>query len=71
MGFIATSAVDKPGGEAKGSRYDVPQDMFKPLKQDADRLQRGESKAAAKAFLDYLKGHKAKAIIASFGYGTE
>jgi molybdate transport system substrate-binding protein len=71
MGFIATSAIEMPGGTAKGSRYDVPQDMFAPIKQDAVLLKAGESNAAAKAFLDYLKGDKAKAIIASFGYGTE
>jgi molybdate transport system substrate-binding protein len=71
MGFIATSAVQAPGKEPKGSRYDVPQDLFKPIKQDAVLLKAGEGNAAATAFLDYLKGDKAKAIIASFGYGTE
>ena len=71
MGFIATSAIDNPGAQPKGSRYDVPQEMFKPIKQDAVLLKAGESNAAAIAFLDYLKGNKAKAIIASFGYGTD
>jgi molybdate transport system substrate-binding protein len=71
MGFIATSAVEIPGGTPKGSRYDVPQEMFKPIKQDAVLLKAGENNAAAKAFLDYLKSDKAKAIIASYGYGTE
>lgn len=71
MGFVATSAVQAPGKEPKGSRYDVPQELFKPIRQDAILLRRGEGNAAATAFLDYLKGDKAKAIIASFGYGTE
>jgi molybdate transport system substrate-binding protein len=71
MGFVATSAVQAPGKEPKGSRYDVPQDLFKPIRQDAILLKAGEGNAAAKAFLNYLKGDKAKAIIASFGYGTE
>jgi molybdate transport system substrate-binding protein len=71
MGFIATSAIDNPGTEPKGSRYDVPQSMFKPIRQDAVLLKAGEGNAAAIAFLDYLKGEKAKAIIAKFGYGTE
>ena len=71
MGFVATSAVEAPGKAPKGSRYDVPQELFKPIKQDAVLLKAGEGNAAAIAFLEYLKGDKAKAIIASFGYGTE
>ncbi|WP_119304683.1 molybdate ABC transporter substrate-binding protein [Dongia deserti] len=71
MGFIATSAIESPGSAPKGSRYDVPQALFTPIKQDAVLLKAGDGNAAAIAFLDYLKGDKAKAIIASFGYGTE
>jgi molybdate transport system substrate-binding protein len=71
MGFVATSAVQAPGKEPKGSRYDVAQELFKPIRQDAVLLKAGEGNAAAIAFLDYLKGDKAKGIIASFGYGTE
>jgi molybdate transport system substrate-binding protein len=71
MGFIATSAIEVPGSAPKGSRYDVPQSMFTPIRQDAVLLKAGESSEAAVAFLDYLKSDKAKAIIASFGYGTE
>jgi len=71
VGFIATSAIEVPGSAAKGSRYDVPQSMFAPIRQDAILLKAGEANKAAIAFLDYLKGDKAKAIIASFGYGTE
>ncbi|WP_368911996.1 molybdate ABC transporter substrate-binding protein [Taklimakanibacter deserti] len=71
MGFVATSALDIPGSKPKGSRYDVPQEMFKPIKQDAILLKAGEGNEAAKAFLEYLKGERARAIAQSFGYGTE
>ena len=71
MGFIATSAIEVPGSTPEGSRYDVPQSMFRPIKQDAILLKAGEGNEAAIAFLDYLKGDKAKTIISSFGYGTE
>lgn len=71
MGFIATSAVEMPGSTPKGSRYDVPQSMFMPIRQDAILLKSGEGNQAAIAFLEYLKSDKAKAVIASFGYGTE
>jgi molybdate transport system substrate-binding protein len=70
MGFVATSAVLVPDKDPKGSRFDVPQAMFTPIRQDAVLLKAGEGNAAATAFLDYLKGDKAKGIIASFGYGT-
>jgi molybdate transport system substrate-binding protein len=71
MGFVATSAVQSPGSEPKGSRYDIPQEMFKPIKQDAVLLKAGENNAAARAFMDYLNSAPAKAIAQSFGYGTE
>lgn len=71
VGFVAASAIDAPGSEPNGSRYDVPQAMFTPIRQDAVLLKPGAGNAAATAFLEYLKGDKAKAIIASFGYGTE
>ena len=71
VGFIATSAVLIPGEEPRGSRYDVPQGMFNPIRQVAVLLKPGESSAAAAAFLDYLKGDGAIAIAQSYGYGTE
>lgn len=71
MGFIATSAITGAAGAPKGSRYDVPQAMFTPIKQDAVLLRAGEGNEAAIAFLDYLNSDQAKAIIASFGYGAE
>jgi molybdate transport system substrate-binding protein len=71
MGFIATSAVQGPGIEERGSRYDVPQETFSPIRQDAVLLKPGEDNAAAIAFLDFLRGEKARAIARSFGYGIE
>lgn len=71
VGFVATSALQGPGITPKGSQYDVPQEMFAPIEQDAILLNAGRDNAAAIAFLDYLKGDTAKAIAQSFGYGTE
>ena len=71
MGFVATSAVQGPGISPRGSRYDVPQDMFSPIRQDAVLLKAGEGNSAAIAFMDYLESARAKAIIRSFGYDTE
>lgn len=71
MGFVATSALHVPGVAPRGSRYDVPQEMFTPIRQDAVLLKAGEGNAAAVAFLEYLKGDKAREFTRSFGYGTE
>lgn len=71
MGFVATSAVQVPGASPRGSRYDVPQDMFLPIRQDAVLLRAGEANRAAIAFMEYLRSERAKAIINSFGYDTE
>lgn len=66
--FVARSALDAPGAAFTGSRWDVPQDLFTPLRQDAVLLKKGKDNAAAIAFLDFLKGDTAEAIIKSFGY---
>ncbi len=51
-----------------GSRWPVPQHWHNPIRQDAILLQRGKNNKAARAFLRYLKGQKARAIIKKFGY---
>lgn len=71
MGFVAASALSAPGTGPRGARWDVPPEMFTPIRQDAILLAQGEGNAAATAFLDFLKGDKAKAIIAAHGYATE
>jgi len=65
LGFVAYSQViDKPGG----SRWLVPQGDYSPINQQAILLIPGQNNPAAKAFLTFLKGPKAKAIIRNFGY---
>jgi molybdate transport system substrate-binding protein len=65
IGFVALSQVIS---DKDGSRWMVPQDLYKPITQDAVLLKKGENSAAAKAFLDFLKGPEASAIIEKFGY---
>jgi len=71
LGFVATSAVQGPGIAPMGSRFDIPQQMFAPIAQDAVLLNPGADNPAALAFMAYLRGDKAKAIAVSYGYGTE
>jgi molybdate transport system substrate-binding protein len=60
------------GGKLKsGSGWLVPTSMHAPIRQDAALLEKGRGRAAASAFLTYLKGAKAQAIIRSSGYDIQ
>lgn len=68
LGFVARSQVMKDGKLAEGSAWVVPASLHQPIKQDAVILDKGKGKPAAEAWLKYLKGDKARAVIKSFGY---
>lgn len=65
LGFVALSQVKAVPG---GSRWLVPADEHSPIDQQAVLLKAGADSAAAKAFLAFLKGSEAKAIIRKYGY---
>lgn len=69
LAFIALSQITKEGKVAEGSWWIVPAELYSPIKQGAVLLTAAKDKAAAQAFLNYLKSEKALAIIRSFGYG--
>jgi molybdate transport system substrate-binding protein len=68
LGFVALSQVYKDGKLTGGSGWIVPAELYEPIRQDAVILAKGKDNAAAGAFVDYLKGAKAGAVIASYGY---
>lgn len=68
LAFIALSQITKDGKITEGSWWIVPADMYNPINQAAIRLTAAKDKAAAQAFLKFLKSEKAVAIIRSFGY---
>lgn len=70
MGFVARAAVLSPRTTDKGSRWDVPQELYTPIRQDAVLLGPGVQNTAARAFLDYLRSPEAAAIMDSFGYSA-
>ena len=71
IGFVALSQCFKNGAFTGGSGWVVPQDLYKPILQDAVQLKAGEKNAGAKRFLDYLKtSNEAAAIREAYGYGT-
>ena len=70
LAFVALSQVQVPGAPAKGSMWRVPESLYSPIEQQAILLVSAKDNVAAKAFLEFLKGAAAKAIIARFGYGS-
>jgi molybdate transport system substrate-binding protein len=66
LGFVALSQL---AGNSSGSRWLVPQNLFKPILQDAVLLKKGAANEAATAFMTFLKGPDSRAVIEKYGYG--
>ncbi len=67
IGFVALSQL---AGVAAGSRWMVPQELYTPIRQDAVLLKKGADNEAAQAFMIFLKGPEARAVIEKFGYAA-
>jgi molybdate transport system substrate-binding protein len=65
LGFVALSQLT---GNDSGSRWLVPQRLYTPILQEAVLLKKGASNEAATAFITFLKGPEARAIIEKYGY---
>lgn len=65
LGFVALGQVALSDS---GSRWAVPQELYEPIRQDAVLLETGEDNPAAVAFLEFLQGPEATAIIERYGY---
>ncbi|HEX7946863.1 MAG TPA: molybdate ABC transporter substrate-binding protein [Phenylobacterium sp.] len=65
LGFVALSQVVALKG---GSRWVVPAADHTPIDQQAVLLKTGAANPAATAFMAFLKGGEAKAIIRKYGY---
>jgi molybdate transport system substrate-binding protein len=68
IGFVALSQVAQQGRIARGSGWLVPANHHAPLTQDAVLLNPGAANPAASAFLIYLRGNAARAILRNAGY---
>ena len=66
LGFIAKS--DFIVKNKKGKVWDIPQEFYSPINQDAILLEYGEKKPEAKIFLKFLSSKKVKDKLISFGY---
>jgi molybdate transport system substrate-binding protein len=54
-----------------GTRWTAPDKLHSPILQDAVLLKKGADNKAAKAFLAFLKGPEARAVIERYGYALE
>jgi molybdate transport system substrate-binding protein len=68
LGFVALSQVIT---RQSGSRWIVPANFYRPIRQDAVLLRNGAGNEAAMGFLAFLGGPQAKAVIEKYGYGVE
>ena len=66
IGFIAKS--DFIIKNKKGKVWDIPQNLYSPIKQDAILLKNGEKKSEAKKFLKFLSSKIVKNKLISLGY---
>lgn len=69
LGFISLSQVMENGKISAGSTWQVPDNLYNPIHQDAMLLKKGSENPAAIALLSFLKSAKAQAIISQYGYG--
>ncbi len=68
LGFIALSQITKAGKVSEGSWWIVPSHYYSPIEQSAVMLSSAQDAAATNAFLAFLKGPQAAAVIRSYGY---
>jgi molybdate transport system substrate-binding protein len=69
-GFVALSQV-RAWKEEKGTLWNIPQSYYAPIEQQAVLLKKGEGHVAAEAFLEFLRGSKARKVITGYGYGVK
>ncbi len=71
LGLVALSQVLDPSIQGMGSRWDVPEHLYDPLRQQATLLTRSQNKNAALTFFEYVKSPKILELIEEFGYRVE
>lgn len=69
VGFVALSQVLEGGRLKSGSMWEIPQQLYQPIAQDAVLLKRGANNPAAQALMSLLKAEASKDLIRSYGYG--
>lgn len=68
LGFVALSQVLSLPAEARGQYWQVPENLYRPIWQDAILLRNGADNEAAQAFLKFLQSDRARNRIVAAGY---
>jgi molybdate transport system substrate-binding protein len=71
LAFVALSQVIAYKDKDAATAFEVPQELYEPIAQDAALLKRAAGNAAARGFLEFLREPDALRVIQGFGYGTE
>jgi molybdate transport system substrate-binding protein len=67
-GLMALSHVLAPSVKGKGRYWEVPTDLYPPLRQAVVTVSHGASRDEAAEFLAYVKSKEAKADLGRFGF---
>ncbi|WP_339743792.1 molybdate ABC transporter substrate-binding protein [uncultured Maricaulis sp.] len=70
LGFVPVSQFAGTDMSGDANYWEIPQELYTPIHQDAVLTVHGQSNAAALAWLDFLAGPEARAIIRAHGYGV-
>ena len=70
LGFVALSQVIAYKDKSAAASFEVPQELYEPIDQDAVLLKRASGNVAARGFLEFLREPDAVRVIQGFGYGT-
>ena len=66
LGFISKS--DFLSNNKKGKIWEIPHNLYSPIKQDAILLENGKKKNNAILFLNFLSSKNTKERLKKFGY---
>jgi molybdate transport system substrate-binding protein len=70
LAFVALSQVIAYKDKNAAASFEVPQELYEPIAQDATLLKRASANAAARGFLAFLREPDAVRVIQEFGYAT-
>ena len=68
LGLVAKSYVSNPDKPVKGMVFDIPENLYPILEQQAV-VMKGKNSSAVQSFLNYFHSAKVQAHIQAYGYG--
>ncbi len=70
LGVISWSMIYRKGQPVKGSYWIIPSNLYSPVIQQAQLLQRGKNNSYAIKLLAFLRSPEGKKIMENYGYKT-